>query len=32
VFQHLLDHELTQAWIDGFEKDWTTFTFESRQK
>jgi transaldolase len=29
VFQFLLDNDLTQAWIDGFEKDWSRFDFDS---
>jgi transaldolase len=31
VFQRLLDNELTQTWIDGFEDDWTQFRFEVRE-
>ncbi len=30
VFQKLLDNKLTQASIEGFERDWTQFTFEAR--
>ncbi len=29
VYQQMLDNKLTQSWIDGFEKDWTRFTFET---
>ena len=29
VYQQMLDNDLTQAWIDGFEKDWARFTFET---
>lgn len=29
VFQSLLENELTQTWIDGFEEDWTRFEFTS---
>ena len=32
VFQGLLGHELTQTWIDGFEEDWATFTFNAREE
>jgi transaldolase len=32
VFQQLLENDLTQAWIDGFEEDWKSFTFEANPK
>jgi hypothetical protein len=25
----MLDSELTQIWIDGFERDWSHFEFDS---
>ncbi len=30
VFQQLFDSPLTQTWIEGFEGDWDTFTFQGR--
>ena len=29
VYRSLLDNELTQTWIDGFERDWSRFDFGS---
>ena len=31
VFERLLDDDLTAAWIDGFEADWASFTFEATE-
>lgn len=32
VFQQMFESPLTQASIDGFERDWATFTFEARPR